>query len=317
MSKTFLRDSRPPLPKLQKAGRLDTQITPGPNHGESLDKRIQLGVFLIFGLSVFLFLVFEGLRRQSKPQNVKSPGYESSFTVSSGQEEGLSRNNLNDLLGAHAAEKLVSDALDSNSDNIARKFRLDTETSPTAAYEILKDIRTKEGGLEELKWLGIRYIGDRVIEEVATICSTGKSNSVRLAQITRQPDGSHKVDFASYIRKTSHPWDDIVDGNVETCLVRVTISESAYHNGVFSDETKWHAYKISSPDMNTTLHAYAEIGSEEEIRIRDILATDPQSPRLTLQIQRNETLLPKQFKISKVIARDWIHDDVSMESAGH
>lgn len=315
MSKTFLRESRPPLPKLQKAGRLDAQITPGPNHGESLDKRIQRGVFLIFGLSVFLFLIFEGLRRQSKAQNVKSPGYESSFTVSSGEEEGLSRNNLNDLLGALAAEKLVSDALASNSDNIARKFRLDTETSPTAAYEILKDIRTKEGDLKKLKWLGIRYIGDRVIEEVATIYSTGKSNSVRLAQITRQPDGSHKVDFASYIRKTSHPWNDIVDGNVETCLVRVTISKSAYHNGVFSDETKWRAYKISSPDMNTTLHAYAEIGSEEEIRIRDILATDPQSPRLTLQIQRNEKLLPKQFKISKVIARDWIHDDVSMESA--
>lgn len=281
-----------------------------------MDKKIQQGVFLVVGLSVFSFLVSAGLQRHSKAQRVKESGYNSLVTVAPGHEEGLGSNNLNNMLGTLAAEKLVSDALASDSDNIAQRFRLETGTSPAAAYEILREIRTQEGDLTELKWLGIRYIGDRVVEEVTTMCSTGKSSSIRLAQITRQSDGSHKVDFGSYIRKTSHPWEDIVDGNVETCIVRVTISKSAYHNGIFSDETKWRAYKISSPDMDTNLHAYAEIGTEEEIRIRDILATDTQSPRVTLQIQRNETLLPKQFKISQVIARDWIHDELSMESAG-
>jgi hypothetical protein len=315
MTKAFLKESRLPLPKIRRAGRLNSQIIQSPDHGVNLYRRIRLGVFLLFGVCAVVGLLFAGLQRQSSPQVVKSPGYHSLVTVSPGHEEGLGSNNLNDLLGALAAEKLVSDALASDSDNIARRFRLETGTSPAAACEILKEIRTQEGDLKELKWLGIRYIGNRVIEEVTTMYSTGKSSSIRLAQITRQPDGSHKVDFGSYIRKTSHPWEDIVDGNVETCLVRVMISKSAYHNGVFRDDTKWRAYKISSPDMDTTLHAYAEIGSEEEIRIRDILATDPQSPRVTLQIRRNETLLPKQFKISQVIARDWIHDDLSMESA--
>lgn len=316
MSKSFQRESRPQLPKIQRAGQLNNQILESPNHGEALDKKIQQGVFLIVGLSVFSFLVSAGLQRHSKAQRVKESGYNSLVTAAIGHEEGLGSNNLNNMLGALAAEKLVSDALASDSDNIARRFRLETGTSPAAAYEILREIQMKEGKVTELKWLGIRYIGDRVIEEVTTMCSTGKSSSIRLAQITRHPDGSHKVDFGSYIRKTSHPWEDIVDGNVETCIVRVTISKSAYHNGIFSDETKWRAYKISSPDMDTNLHAYAEIGTEEEIRIRDILATDTQSPRVTLQIRRNKTLLPKQFKISQVIARDWIHDELSIDSAG-
>lgn len=316
MSKTFWRESGLQLSRIQRAGQLNNQILKSPNHGEALDKKIQQGVFLVVGLSVFLFLVSAGLQRHSKAQRVKESGYNSLVTVAPGHEEGLGSNNLNDMLGALAAEKLVSDALASDSDNIAQRFRLETGTSPAAASEILREIRTQEGDLTELKWLGIRYIGDRVIEEVTTMCSTGKSSSIRLAQITRQPDGSHKVDFGSYIRKTSHPWEDIVDGNVETCIVRVTISKSAYHNGIFSDDTKWRAYKISSPDMDTNLHAYAEIGTEEEIRIRDILATDTRTPRVTLQIRRNETLLPKQFKISQVIARDWIHDELSIDSAG-
>lgn len=316
MTKAFLKESRLPLPKLQRAGRLNSQIIQSPNHLVNLYRKIRQGVFLLIGACAAVGLLFAGLQRQSSPQVVKSPDYNSLVTVSPGHEEGLGRNNLNNLLGALAAEKLVSDALASDSDNITRRFRLETGTTPAAACEILKEIRMKEGDVKELKWLGIRYIGHRVIEEVTTMYSTGKSSSVRLAQITRQPDGSHKVDFGSYIRKTSHPWNDIVNGNVETCLVRVMISKSAYHNGVFRDDTKWCAYKISSPDMDTTLHAYAEIGSEEEILIRDILATDARSPRVTLQIRRNETLLPKQFKISQVIARDWIHDDVSMESAG-
>lgn len=282
-----------------------------------LYKRIRQGVFLLIGVCAVSSLLFVGLQRQSSPQVGKTPGYNSLVTATPGYEKELSRKNLNDLLGSLAAEKLVSDALASDSDNITRRFKLETGTTPAAAYEILKEIQTREGHLTELQWLGIRYIGDRLIEEVTTMYSSGKSRSVRLAQITRQPDGSHKVDFASYVRKTSHPWNDIVDGNVESCIVRVMISKSAYHNGVFRDDKKWSAYTISSPDVDTTLHAYAEIGSKEEIRIRDILATEPQSPRVTLQIQRNETLLPNQFQVSQVIARDWIQDEISMESAGN
>jgi len=281
-----------------------------------LYKGIRRGVFLLIGVCAVSGLLFVGLKRQSSPHVVKSSDYNSLVTVSPGYEEGLGRENLNDLLGSLVAEKLVSDALVSDSDNITRRFSLETGTSPAAACEILKKIRSQEGNVTKLEWLGIRYIDDRVIEEVMTMYSTGKSRSFRLAQITRQRDGSHKVDFASYVRKTSHPWNDIVEGNVETCIVRVMISKSNYHNGVFRDDTKWRAYEISSPDMDTTLHAYAEIGSKEEIRIRDILATDTQSPRITLQIRRDETLLPKQFQVNQVIARDWIQDEITMESAG-
>jgi len=316
MKKIFLNESRLPLPKIRRAGRLHSEIIPIQGHEVDLYKGIRQGVFLLIGVSAVSGLLFVGLQRQSSPQVVKSSDYNSLVSVSPGYEEGLGRKKINDLLGSLAAEKLVSDALASDSDNITRRFRLETGTSPAAACEILKKIRSQEGHVTELKWLGIRYIGDRLIEEVTTIYSTEKSKSVRLAQITRQPDGSHKVDFASYVRKTSHPWNDIVDGNVETCIVRVMISKSAYHNGVFRDDTKWSAYKIISPDMDTTLHAYAEIGSEEEIRIRDIFATDARSPRVTLQIRRNETLLPKQFQVSQVIAHDWIQDEISMESAG-
>lgn len=316
MSKSFLKESRAPLPKIRRAGRLDTEFIPAQEQGKDLHKRIQQAAFLMVGVSALSGLVFAGLQRHSRMKVVKSSDYDSIVTVSPGHLEGAGADFNNNPLGALAAEKLVSDALSSNSENITQRFRLETGMTPAAACEILKEIHAREGRATELKWLGIRYIGERVIEEVATQFSKGKSVSVRLAQITRQPDGSRKVDFGSYVRKTSHPWEDIVDGNVDTCVVRVMISKSAYHNGVFRDDTKWRAYKVSSPDMDTNLHVYAEIGSEEEIRIRDILATDPRSPRVTLEIRRDGTLLPKQFQVSQVIARDWIRDDISMESAG-
>jgi len=304
------------LPKIRRAGRLDSEFIPVQGLGIDLNRRIQTVALLLIGVPALSGLILAGLHRHSRMQAAKSSDYDSITTVSPGHQEGLDGHMIKDPLGALAAEKLVSDALSSNSENITRRFSLETGMSPTAAYKILKEIQTQEGNVTEVKWLGIRYVGDRVIEEVATEHTKGKSISVRLAQITRQPDGSNKVDFGSYVRKTSHPWEDIVDGNVEKCVVRVMISKSAYHNGVFRDDTIWSAYKISSPDIDTNLHVYAEIGSEEESRLRDILATDRSSQRVTLEIRRDETLLPKQFQVSQVIARDWIQDDISMDSAG-
>jgi hypothetical protein len=214
-----------------------------------------------------------------------------------------------EALGPLAAEKLVSDALGSRPDDLTGRFRLEDGMSPAAAAAMLEDVRRKEGDVSKLQWMGIRHIGDKVIEEVVTERTNDRGVTVRLAQIIHRPDGTHRVDFGSYVRKTSHPWEDILGGKVKTSVVRVNISEYNYHNGVFRDDQKWHSYAFSSPDMDTILYGYAKSGSEEEARLKDILAIDWKDQRAAIEIRKDDRMMPKQFLISRVLGHDWIEND--------
>jgi hypothetical protein len=214
-----------------------------------------------------------------------------------------------ETLGPLAATKLVSDALGSPPGELTDRFRLESGMSPAAAAAMLEDIRRKEGDVSKLQWMGIRYIGDKVIEEVVTERTNDRKVSMRLAQIIHRPDGTHKIDFSSYVRKTSHPWEDILGGKVKTSIVRVNISEYNYHNGVFQDDQKWHSFAFSSPDMLTILYGYAKAGSEEEARLKDILTIGRKVQRATIEIRKDDKMMPKQFMISRVLGHDWIEND--------
>lgn len=314
----FDKQARLPPSNIRKAGKL-----PLRGHREirrqarrTHNARITFTTLACYsvGLALLAGSLFLILRKQGDVTGAPASDYR--FVLAETQNEEESDGLKVEALGAMAAEKLVADSLNCDPGELNAHFRLEGTMPHAEAVALLEDIRNKEGDVSKLQWLGIRYIGDKAIEEVSAERTKDHVVSARLAQITSHPDGTRKVDFSSYVRKTSHPWEDILSRKVKVSVVRVKISESHYHNGVFRDDTKWHSYEFGSPDMNTVLYGYAEVGSEEEVRLRQILASDEKAQRATIEIRTDDTLLPKQYIISRVIAQDWVQDQKSMDSAG-
>lgn len=311
--------SREPISNVRRAGRLDGDGYPHLAHRRQIrnardaQRTIRTIAVYFASLSLLAGLIFMALRRHGSVNGKPLPNYSTSVSVAPGYEKQPAGAPV-ESLGAIAAEKLVSAALRCDPGEVARCFRLEAAMTPAEAHAMLRDIRRKEGEVSRFEWLGIRYVGDKVIEEVAVEHIKDDVISLRLAQIIRQPDGTHKVDFSSYVRKTSHPWEDILDGKVESAVVRVNVAESSYHNGFFRDDRKWQCYAIDSPDIDGIIYGYVESESKEDIQLREILATDEKAPRATLEIRTDDMLMSRQFLINRVIAQDWVLDETSGDS---
>lgn len=267
---------------------------------------IMYALCLVLLTSALFFM----LRSQSHGANASTANYPAEFMISpEHQDEALAP--PVESLGMLTAEKIVTEALELRPHHFNRNFRLEAGMTQEAALRILEHIFVTEGDVSKLRWLGIRYIGEKVIEEVEVTHTKDGSDSHRLAQIVRMPDDAWKVDISSYIRHTSHPWNDILDRKVEKAVVRVIIAEASYYNGIFEDESKWRCYKISSPDFQDVLYGYVEAGSIEDFRIKNILPMDRKPQRVTLEIHSNITMLTDQFQITRLLAEDWIRKSTS------
>lgn len=208
-------------------------------------------------------------------------------------------------LGKKEAEKLVSESLAiRNADSIGGSFILSEDTTPETALSILTDLIESEGEITNLTWIGTRYVGGNLLEGVVVEIANGEDISRRLAQI---PHGyGNKIDFDSFIRSTSHPWDAILSKQTESAVVRVNIKKSNYYNGTFSDDAHWNSYAISSPDIQRTLYGYAERDSPQDLALAEIVATEDTIPRAVLEIGAASTAGKHQFFITQVIAEDWV-----------
>lgn len=210
-------------------------------------------------------------------------------------------------LGKKEAEKLVSESLAiRNADSISGSFILSKDTTPETALSILSDIIESEGKITQLTWIGTRYVGENLLEGVVVEISNGEDISRRLAQIPLGYEAGHKIDFDSFIRRTSHPWSTILSKQTESAIVRVNIKKSNYYNGTFSDDTHWKSYAISSPDIQQTLYGYAEKNSHQDLALIEIVTKEDTIPRAILEIGAAPAAENHQFIITQVIAEDWV-----------
>lgn len=220
-------------------------------------------------------------------------------------QEPVKSSTIADPLGRKAAENLVSESLAiRNTESIGKSYILNKDTTPEAALSILTDLMESEGEITDIIWIGTWYVGELLIEGVVVEFSNGKDTSRRLAQIPLGDGG--KIDFDSFIRRSSHPWETILSKQTEPAIVRVNIKKSNYYNGTFSDEAHWNSYAISSPDIQETLYAYAAKNSSQDLELAQILEGEDTNPRATLEIGTAPSAENRQFIITRVVAEDWI-----------
>jgi hypothetical protein len=135
----------------------------------------------------------------------------------------------------------------------------------------------------------------------------------RIMILTPDEAGAWKVDFPAFARLADPPWKDFVSGEAKSVVGRVFVLRDHYYNGPFSDERRWSAFAIASPDLEELMIGYCLVGSPTQLALRTICAKQRGPVRATLRIRHVDGAERRQFAIDKVIAEDWVVRDADFE----
>jgi hypothetical protein len=210
-------------------------------------------------------------------------------------------------LDSDQALQLVESAL-SNRDPemVSNYFRLGLISDPGKALNELESISEREGAVIRTQWLGQKFTNGQILGEVVVYMANDERHVNRLAQLMVGSNGAWRIDFDSYLRKVSPAWAAILSGESSLSIVRVFIADDTYYNGIYSDDSKWKAYALASPDAPDVLYGYAERGSRQDRALAQILASEEKLHRTTLEIKTHSENGSRQFAISRVIADNWV-----------
>lgn len=208
------------------------------------------------------------------------------------------------------AQQLVESALSNRDpDLVPTYFRLGEISDSENALIALVSASERDGIVNHTQWLGQRFSNGQTIGEVVVFTHKDGHQTNRLAQLTLGHDGSWRIDLDSYLRHSYPDWEKIVSGKSDTSVVRVYISFDTYFNGIYANESKWKAYALASPDVEEILYGYAEQGSPQDRALTRIIASEDAFHRATLEIKVEPGSRSRQFRISRVIADNWVIDE--------
>lgn len=118
--------------------------------------------------------------------------------------------------------------------------------------------------------------------------------------------GEALVDFKSYSRHGSVPWDSLLGGKVEKAdEMRLYLSKSDYYNHDFKDEARWFCLMGTSPDLESGIYLYVD---RRDPSFQSLLDAPPLKPtRHTVAIGTlGGSSAKRQFILSRIIRTGWL-----------
>lgn len=142
---------------------------------------------------------------------------------------------------------------------------------------------------------------------ISLMVRTGEQLEQPMAFI-ETPEGL-KIDWESWAGWSEISWDKFISTKPTTAKVfRVTLSEVDYYNFAFSDESKWHSYRLISPNGEHSLYGYVEKGSVIDLKIRPTEDAKIVTLMLSLKFPVGATS-NSQVEIERFVAEGWVEDD--------
>lgn len=168
------------------------------------------------------------------------------------------------------------------------------EAKTAAALEPL--VRTPEISVARLRawyarypWVrpGVKVVGLRnsikVVGDMVSMNVQLDDFSVKKIHLVRGRDG-YKIDWESWVAWSSIPWDALFDTKPsEPVEVRVKCKRVNYYNGLFNDDEKWFAVRLSHPGFDRSIYGYIDTTQPRFYRLVTELIRGNEI-RLTLKI---------------------------------
>ncbi len=196
---------------------------------------------------------------------------------------------------------------------VERYFRTGAST-PAEIVGFLKGLEAGDGTISGYEWLSSLDVNRLLIDGVVVNFKAKSGPRSRLALLTPDEAGKWKIDFDAFARTVKPTWSEILEKSPETAVVRVYVMKDSYYNGPFRDEKQWVCFGMASPDTDTMLLGYYRVGSPQAAAMDWMFSKgDTNISRATLELRRVEGAEARQFEITKVLAQDWIVDEVPFD----
>lgn len=188
------------------------------------------------------------------------------------------------------------------------------EATVLEVVDFLKTLRLKDGEISDYLWMSSLYKNDLQLEGVQVMFASMDKPKSRMAILTPDANGIWKMDFAAFARWGKPALADLLEKKASTAIVRVYTAKDLYYNGPFSDDRKWAAYKLASPDVDEVLVGYCKAGSAQHRAMEAMWSHGEIAvSRATLEIRRVEGADRWQFEIVRVLAEDWVMGEKSWD----
>jgi hypothetical protein len=203
---------------------------------------------------------------------------------------------------------------------VRESFRLGS-ASPEEVLKFLNGMEEADGPVDGMIWLSSMDANGLLIDGVAVRTRRDGKYGNRIAMLTPDENGKWRIDFDAFARTAEPSWNELLEGKVDTGLVRVMVAGDTYFNGPFSDDSKWACYGMITPDSEVMMLGYCRNGSPQEAALARIIAKEAGLPgaaksskRATLKIRHVEGAEARQFEIVRVMADDWVVSDVPFDT---
>lgn len=252
---------------------------------------------LVFG--VVAVAIFNGDESESRPLAVPTPGIpvqsDTAETVSQPQSEKVDAALLAEaklVVGKFLEARRIEEMLPlvRNPELVEGRMR---SHYPRGAIEA--------SGLREFNTGGGFYsIGSSFEVQVRT-----RDDQERSLLFCNTPEGI-KIDWESWVGWSEMPWEEFTASKPTTGkLFRVKLNPVNYYNFDFSDEKKWKAYRLESPDGELAVYGYAERDSELASQLK--LPLNEKRVALTLSLKfPADAKTDNQVMIEKFITKGWL-----------
>jgi hypothetical protein len=298
-----LRDSRSPADSRRRSRKHGQEASPERRRGVlAWSAVIGLVSLVVIGLTISMWLLprLKGRAATSKEDlavNEAKVRVASKFP-SPGREDAL---------------RMVEQAL-TNRDpgKVASLFR-NGGASGDEILNFLKGMEARDGPIQRYDWLSSMDHDGLLVEGVLVVAKGGDRPVERLALLTPDAEGNWKMDFDAFARTVTPSWDELLVKGADRAIVRVFVGKDVYYNGVFRDESQWVCYGMVSPDTDEILRGYCRVGSKEAESMKKLFSEGVKTGRATLEIRRVSGGEPRQFEITRVLAKDWIVGDAPDE----
>lgn len=208
--------------------------------------------------------------------------------------------------GREQAVDLVRRAVMTRDPRAVAELYRDGAARSAEIIDFLKGVEMTDGPVEHYEWLSSLDTNGLLVEGVAVIFRGGEKPAERIAFLTPDTAGIWQMDFDAFARTVTPSWQELLQDGADGGRVRIVAGRDVYYNGPFSDESQWTCYALVSPDTEEILKGYSRVGTPEDEEMKKFFPRGEATCRATLELRRVKDAGPRQFEISRVVAKDWI-----------
>ena len=142
-------------------------------------------------------------------------------------------------------------------------------------------------------------------DKLASVAVRTNDFSSKQVAFIRTNDGL-KIDWESFVGWSEMPWEDFLAKKpTKPAVFRASLRVVDYYNFSFSDEKKWQAYQLRSPDGQQVVYGYVKRDSAADKRLRPAETNGGNLVTVSLKFPLGESS-KNQVLIEEILADGWV-----------